>query len=216
MAATSKTKRRAGAKSTKKSSRTATKAKRSRSTTSRASTRTSSSRATATKTRSATQTARKSPARKRSARTTTKTAAKKRAPAVSATNINAQDRKFLEQHANELSESTLHARWIHSPDEHEDRAGQTLATRDHEVIRHWADERHATPAAVPGTEHGDNAGVLRFNFPGYGGSTLAQISWDQWFAPFDDRALVFVFQEHKADGSQSNFFHLDSPSREHS
>lgn len=220
MAATSKTKRGAGRKSTKKSSRTGSKTKRSRSTTARASTRKSSSRASATKKKStAKRTARKAPARKRStrtaAKTSTKTSSKKRAPALKATNITAEDRKFLQSHAGELSESTLRARWIHSPNEHEDHPGQTLATRDHEVIMHWADERKAVPATVPGTEHGDRPGVLRLNFPGYGGGSLEQIDWDDWFAPFDERELVFVFQEHKSDGSQSNFFHFDNPTREH-
>ncbi|HEX6965103.1 MAG TPA: hypothetical protein VF166_04820 [Gemmatimonadaceae bacterium] len=216
MAATSKTKRGAGRKSTKKSSRTGSKTKRSRSTTARASTRKSSSRASATKKKStAKRTARKAPARKRSTRTAAKTSTKKRAPALKATNITAEDRKFLQSHADELSESTLRARWIHSPNEHEDHPGQTLATRDHEVIMHWADERGAVPATVPGTEHGDRAGVLRLNFPGYGGGSLEQIGWDDWFAPFDERDLVFVFQEHTSDGSQSNFFHFDNPTREH-
>lgn len=212
MAATSKTKRNARAKSTKKSSRTASKTKRSRSTTARASARKTRGRASATKKSTTKRAASKSPARKRSQ---SKTSAKNRTPAVKATNTSSADKKFLQKHANELSESTLRARWIHSPSEHEDHAGQTLATRSHDVIRHWADERKATPSTVPGTEHGDRAGVLRFNFPDYGGGSLEQISWDEWFAPFDDRELVFVFQEHKSDGSQSNFFHFDNPSREH-
>ncbi len=134
---------------------------------------------------------------------------------IKAKNINAEDRRFLEQNADDLSSSTLRARWIHSPDEHEDHPGETLATRSHDVIKHWADERKATPATVPDTEHGGKPGVLRFNFPGYGGKDLQEISWDDWFAPFDQRKLVFLFQEHKSDGHQSNFFHLDNPDREH-
>ena len=56
--------------------------------------------------------------------------------------------------------------------------------------------------------------MLRFNFPGYGGQSLQPINWDDWLRVFEDRDLVFVFQEHKADGQQSNFFILDNPSRE--
>jgi hypothetical protein len=129
-------------------------------------------------------------------------------------NIDQDDKRFIAQHAEGLSDtSTKYAKWIHSKDEHEDRPGQSLATRSHEVIRAWAEERKAKPATVPGTEHDDRAGVLRFNFPDYGGKDLREIGWDEWFEPFDQRNLVFLFQEHKGDGAQSNFFRLDNPER---
>lgn len=99
-------------------------------------------------------------------------------------------------------------------EQHEEYEGQTLRTRDHDRIRSWAQERGAQPATVPGTEHGDHLGVLRFDFPGYGGGDLAEVSWDEWFDTFDKRDLEFIFQEHTRDGSQSNFFRLTSPHRE--
>ncbi|TMD52995.1 MAG: hypothetical protein E6I93_09055 [Chloroflexi bacterium] len=120
----------------------------------------------------------------------------------------------MERYADQLSASTKRAKWIHSPQEHEDRPGQTLATRNPEVIKHWAQERQAVPATVPGTEHGDHLGVLRFNFPGYGGRKLQEVNWDQWLKTFKDRNLVFLFQEHKKSGEMSNFFRFDNPSRE--
>lgn len=92
--------------------------------------------------------------------------------------------------------------------------GQTLRTRDHEDIKHWAQQRNAKPATVPGTEHDDHLGVLQFDFPGYGGKNLAEVSWDQWFDTFDQRNLEFVYQETTKDGRQSNFFRLTSPDRE--
>lgn len=122
---------------------------------------------------------------------------------------------FIKKHGDKLSDSTKRAKWVDSTDEHEDRHGETLVTRNHDVIKQWADERKGVPATVPGTEHGDHLGVLRFNFPGYGGQDLQEVSWDDWFKTFDDRQLVFQYQEHKADGHQSNFFHFDSPLREH-
>ncbi len=122
--------------------------------------------------------------------------------------------KFLKQHGDKLSDTTKRAKWVTSPDEHEDHPGQTLATRSHEVIKRWAEERNATPATVPGTEHGNRPGVLRFDFPGYGGQELQHISWDDWFKTFDERNLVFLFQEHMKNGNQSNFFRFDSPERE--
>jgi len=124
-------------------------------------------------------------------------------------------RRFLDEHKDNLSESTRRAKWITSTAEHEDRAGQTLATRRHDVIQQWAEARKAEPATVPGTEHDGRPGVLRFDFPDYGGERLEKISWDRWFETFDSRHLVFLFQEQTADGTQSNFFHFDSLLREH-
>ncbi len=126
----------------------------------------------------------------------------------------AEDERFLAQHGQHLSKTTQRARWIHSPEEHEEHPGQSLATRNHEVIKRWAEERGGQPATVPGTEHGSRPGVLRFNFPGYGGQALETISWDDWLRSFDERNLVFIFQEHRSDGHVSNFFRLDSPERE--
>ncbi len=56
-------------------------------------------------------------------------------------------------------------------------------------------------------------GHLLFDFPGYGGENLEHISWDDWFTTFDQRELNFLYQEHKKDGSQSNFFQLENPGR---
>ncbi|HSH81631.1 MAG TPA: hypothetical protein VLA19_24135 [Herpetosiphonaceae bacterium] len=137
------------------------------------------------------------------------------APEVKAKNITEEDRAFLAEHADQLSDTTVkYAKWIHTVDEHADRDGQSLATRSHEVIQRWAEERDAKPATVPDTGPEDRAGVLRFNFPGHGGRSLEEISWDDWFKPFDERELVFLYQERKSDGSQSNFFRLDNPERE--
>src|SRR5690606_38107325 len=122
---------------------------------------------------------------------------------------------LFRSHAPKLSRSALRAKWLSSPDEHEDYEGQTLATRSHEVIRRWAEEREAQPATVAGTGPADRLGVLRFNFPGYGGGKLQGVSWDDWFRTFDERNLVLLFQEHLKSGDDSNFFQLDNPEREH-
>ncbi len=107
-----------------------------------------------------------------------------------------------------------YSKWIESPDEHEDRPGQSLATRNHDVIRQWAEERQAIPSTVESTERDGRPGVLRLNFPGYGGENLKEVDWDAWFSTFDERGLIFIYQEHKADGSTSNFLRLDNPDRE--
>ncbi|MFC0863245.1 hypothetical protein ACFHYQ_13160 [Sphaerimonospora cavernae] len=103
---------------------------------------------------------------------------------------------------------------ITSVDEREERPGRSLITTNHEVIKRWAEERGGRPATVPGTEHEGRAGVLRFDFPGYGGDDLKEITWDEWFETFEARNLNFLYQEHKKDGNQSNFFRLENPDRE--
>jgi len=110
-----------------------------------------------------------------------------------------------------VSKSLKYSKWIDSPDDHEERPGQSLATRNHEVIRQWAGERQAVPTTVESTERNGRAGVLRLDFPGYGGNELGELTWDEWFETFDERNLIFIYQEHKADGSVSNFFRLTNP-----
>jgi hypothetical protein len=111
------------------------------------------------------------------------------------------------------SDSLKYAQEVTSPDDEPERAGRSLATTSHEVIRQWAQERGGTPATVAGTEHGDHLGVLRFDF-GDSSAELRQVSWDEWFATFDERQLNFLYQETRKDGRQSNFFRLESPRRE--
>lgn len=111
------------------------------------------------------------------------------------------------------SEDTRYSQVIDSPEDDPERDGRSLVTANHDVIRQWAEERGATPATVPGTEHGDHLGVLRFDFPGYGGDDLEHVSWDEWFRTFDERNLNFLYQEKRSDGSPSNFFRLENPER---
>lgn len=122
------------------------------------------------------------------------------------------DERFIRDHAEGLSRSTRHAKWIHSPDDRPERDGQTLATRQWEVIRRWAEARGAGPATTRGGD-ADAPRVLRFDFPGFD-KQLQPVSWEAWRRTFESRDLVFVYQETKADGTQSNFFILDSPERE--
>ena len=103
------------------------------------------------------------------------------------------------------------AKWIESPGQHAERDGQTLATRNHDVIKAWADERGGKPATT--TKDGPPR-VLRLDFPGYGGSSLRKIGWEDWFGTFDNRGVTFIYQEHLRDGRESNFFRLTNPRRE--
>lgn len=113
------------------------------------------------------------------------------------------------------SRSLKYAQEITSPEQRPDRAGRSLVTTDHKVIREWAQERGASPATIEGSEREGRPGVLRFDFPGWrAGGRLRQISWNDWFKTFDDRRLNFIYQEQRSDGRQSNFFRLESPDRE--
>ena len=122
------------------------------------------------------------------------------------------DERYVREHEDELSRSTRNALWIRSPDDQPERDGQTLATRSLEVIRAWAEARGARPATSPGGDP-ERPRVLRLDFPGYDDG-LQEVSWDAWGSTFEDRDLVFLFQETRSDGRQSNFFRLDSPERE--
>jgi hypothetical protein len=86
---------------------------------------------------------------------------------------------------------------------------KTRETQDHDEIRRWVEEHDGTPASVRGTEDGDEAGVLRIDFPGGAGEDeLEHIDWDTWFEKFDDGGLTFLYQEEKASGEDSTFFKL--------
>jgi hypothetical protein len=88
-------------------------------------------------------------------------------------------------------------------------ASASKTTTDHDEIRRWVEEHDGTPARVRDTESDDGGGVLRIDFPGGAGEDrLEHISWDDWFATFDDRGLAMLYQEHKASGEDSTFFKL--------
>jgi hypothetical protein len=113
----------------------------------------------------------------------------------------------------DTSKSLKYSQEVTSPDEEPEREGRSLVTSSHEVIKRWAEERDATPATVPGTEHDGHLGVLRLDF-GEQDDRLQHVSWDEWFGTFDERRLNFIYQEQRSDGAQSNFFRLESPNRE--
>ncbi len=90
-------------------------------------------------------------------------------------------------------------------------ASSTTTTTDHDEIRRWVEEHDGRPASVRGTGDGDEAGVLRIDFPGGAGEDeLEHISWDEWFEKFDQNDLAFLYQQEKASGEDSTFFKLVS------
>jgi hypothetical protein len=92
------------------------------------------------------------------------------------------------------------------------------ATRDHDLIRRWADRRHAVPATGEKTDSGqanvrvtDGDAGIRFNFPGAG--RFRPIAWDEWFGNFETHELIFVFERDRAGhapGSKYRFVKLTS------
>lgn len=79
-------------------------------------------------------------------------------------------------------------------------------TTNHDEIRRWVEERGGRPAHVKQTARNGNVGILRIDFPGYGGQdTLAEITWDEFFAKFDEEKLAFLYQEVTASGETSYF-----------
>jgi hypothetical protein len=87
-------------------------------------------------------------------------------------------------------------------------------TQDHDEIRQWAEARGAKPAEVASTEHKGQTGIIRLEFPDaphHNDSALQEISWDEFFEKFDDSGLAFTYQEHTAEGEQSNFNKLVYP-----
>lgn len=83
---------------------------------------------------------------------------------------------------------------------------QAGTTTDHTVIQQWVEARGGHPATVKGTEHGDDAGVLRIDFPGYSGAgTLEEISWDEFIEKFEEAKLAFLYQEETKGGQESRF-----------
>jgi hypothetical protein len=84
-------------------------------------------------------------------------------------------------------------------------SGISRTTSDHDVIRRWSEARGGRPARVPGTQK-DGAGILRIQFPeSEGPNELEPISWEDFFAKFDESGLALVYQEATSNGEISRF-----------
>ncbi|RNI30032.1 hypothetical protein EFA69_10960 [Rufibacter immobilis] len=82
-------------------------------------------------------------------------------------------------------------------------------TTDHNTIRKWAEARDGKPATVKGTGQGEEAGLLRINFPGYAEDNLEEISWEEFFEKFEEKKLAFLYQDEK-DSRFSKLVNRDS------
>jgi len=70
-------------------------------------------------------------------------------------------------------------------------------TTDHDTIRKWAETHGGKPAAVDGTYTNGTVGIIRIMFPN-GSQThpesLVEISWDEFFAKFEERELALIYE----------------------
>lgn len=85
--------------------------------------------------------------------------------------------------------------------------GAAKATTDHNTIRKWAEARGGKPSSVTGTEtKNQDAGILRIDFPDRNEpDKLEEISWEEFFAKFEEKKLAFLYQDKTEDGQMSRF-----------
>ena len=91
-------------------------------------------------------------------------------------------------------------------------SGRIVATRDHDVIKRWAERHGAEPATGEATASGpatidvhDGGAGVRFNFPA--AARFRPISWDEWFDNMDRHHLVFIYDEETADLAYERWQH---------
>ncbi len=83
---------------------------------------------------------------------------------------------------------------------------RTHSTEAHEKIKRWAEVRGGRPSVVSETKDGSGGGLLRIEFPTHSDTeALEPINWDTFFDVFDEKDLVFVYQEQTKDGGESRF-----------
>ena len=90
-------------------------------------------------------------------------------------------------------------------------ASESKTTIDHDEIRSWVEERGGSPARVKGSNKSKSkgGGLLRIDYPGFTGEdSLETITWEEFFAAFDDNNLAFLYQDETKDGKESRFSKL--------
>ena len=86
------------------------------------------------------------------------------------------------------------------------REATSKTTTNHDEIRRWVEARRGRPAHVKQTARDGDVGILRIDFPSYGGEdTLEELTWEEFFAKFDREKLAFLYQDVTASGETSFF-----------
>jgi hypothetical protein len=101
---------------------------------------------------------------------------------------------------------SFQAKWIDSNDEREDRPGQFLATRNHQVIRAWATLRHAKPVLLRASDRSDPIQALRLQVSDRRVSEYDHVTWNEWFELMDGANLTFIYQERTLSGGWSDLY----------
>jgi hypothetical protein len=84
-------------------------------------------------------------------------------------------------------------------------AGESHTTTEHNVICNRAEEWNSRPAMAKRTGRGgEEAGILRINFPGYRGEeSLEAISRQDFSDKYGEKKPAFLYQEKTSSGEQS-------------
>ena len=82
---------------------------------------------------------------------------------------------------------------------------EAQVTTDHDAIRRSAEERGGRPASVSDTGGRGGAGILGIDFEPETEERLELISWEDFFAKFDEEKLGFLHQDKTKDGGTSRF-----------
>lgn len=70
-------------------------------------------------------------------------------------------------------------------------------TKDHATIRKWVEKHKGMPAVVDTNgKKDDDDGLLRIKFSD-DSDNLEEISWEEFFAKFDENGLTFLYQDEK-------------------
>ena len=89
-------------------------------------------------------------------------------------------------------------------------------TTDHAKIQKWVEDRGGFPARVKGTNKKDSAGILRIDYEGFSGEdSLEEITWEEFFAGFEENNLAFLYQDKVSGGEKSRFSKLIDRNSEH-
>lgn len=84
---------------------------------------------------------------------------------------------------------------------------QGKITADHDEIRRWAEARGGRPAAVRSAGAPREPEILCIDFSDRGpDESLEYLSWESFFAKFDEHHLALLYQERTAEGGPSRFY----------
>ena len=84
----------------------------------------------------------------------------------------------------------------------ETKTAEAKATKDHDEIRRWAEERGGKPSAAADTRSPIDPGILQLEFDPTDRKPDV-LTWGEFFETFDDAELTFLYQDETEDGNKS-------------